>query len=149
MSAYPPFLPPSLLPSLPSTALGASALCSYGLVSNINYCGTLCASFIIFTKKYNVSPLAPGQWKTFLGVYGTLWVGMNFFRPLRVWLALGITPIFDKCVENIRTKLNVKKGVALGITIFLVNICGTFSFLGTGLYLSSLYTGVPLFPPKL
>lgn len=130
-------------------ALGASALCSYGLVSNINYCGTLCASFIIFTKRYNVSPLARGQWKTFLGVYGTLWVGMNFLRPLRVWLALGITPIFDKCVERIRERLNVKKSVALGITIFLVNICGTFSFLGTGLYLSSLYTGVPLFPPKL
>ncbi|TFJ86774.1 hypothetical protein NSK_001862 [Nannochloropsis salina CCMP1776] len=129
-------------------ALGASALCSYGLVSNINYCGTLCASYIIFTKKYNISPFAAGQWKNFLAVYGTLWAAMNFLRPLRVWIALGVTPYFEKIVETIRTKLNVKKSVALGITIFLVNVCGTFSFLGAGLYLSSLYTGVPLIPPR-
>ncbi len=129
-------------------ALGASAVCSYGLVSNINYCGTLCASYIIFSKKYSVSPFAPGQWKNFLAVYGTLWISMNFLRPIRVWLALGLTPYFDQLVEKIRAKFQVKKSVALGITIFLVNICGTFSFLFTGLYLSSLYTGIPLFPPR-
>lgn len=129
-------------------ALGASAVCSYGLVSNINYCGTLCASYIIFARKYNISPLAPGQWKPFLTIYGGLWAAMNFLRPVRIWLALGLTPYFDKVVEKIRVKFQVQKSVALGITIFFVNVCGTFAFLGSALYASSVYTGVPIFPPK-
>ena len=74
---------------------------------------------------------------------------MNFLRPIRLWLALGLTPYFDKLVDRIKDKLGVKRGTAFGITVFLVNICGTLTFLTTGLYLSSLYTKIPLFAPKL
>lgn len=136
-------------PTLSNAATGASAVCSYGLVSNLNYCGTLCAAKIIFEKKHAVSPFAPGQWKPFLAIYGGLWVTMNFVRPLRVWIALGLTPYFDRFVERIRSRFGVRKAVALGITIFFVNVVGTFAFLGTGLYLSSVYTGVPLVIPFL
>lgn len=129
--------------------LGVSAVLSYGLISNLNYCGTLCAAKIIFEKKNGVSPFAPGQWKAFLAIYGGLWAAMNFVRPLRVWLALGLTPYFDKLIQKISAKFGVKKSVALGITVFFVNILGTFAFLGTGLYLSSVYTGVPLVLPFL
>lgn len=109
----------------------------------------MCAAKIIFEKKNGVSPFAPGQWKAFLAIYGGLWAAMNFVRPLRVWIALGLTPYFDKLVERIRLRCSVKKSVALGITIFVVNVLGTFAFLGTGLYLSSLYTKVPLVLPFL
>lgn len=107
----------------------------------------LCAAKVIFEKKNGISPFAPGQWKEFLTVYFGLWAAMNFVRPLRVWLALGLTPYFDKIVDRIRSKFGVKKPVALGITIFFVNVLGTFAFLGTGLYLSSVYTKVPLVLP--
>lgn len=73
---------------------------------------------------------------------------MNFVRPLRVWLALGLTPYFDKLIQKISENFGVKKAVALGITVFFVVLC-TFAFLGTGLYLSSVYTGVPLVSPFL
>ena len=72
---------------------------------------------------------------------------MNFLRPVRVWIALGLTPYFDGVVDRIRRRFGVRKPVALGITIFFVNVVGTFAFLFTGLYLSSLYTKVPLVLP--
>jgi len=50
-------------------------------------------------------------------------------------------------VERIRRRAGVQKSVALGITIFVVNVMGTFAFLGAGLYLSSVYTKVPLVLP--
>lgn len=50
-------------------------------------------------------------------------------------------------MERLRGQFHVKKSIALGITIFFVNVLGTFAFLGTGLYLSSVYTGVPLLLP--
>jgi hypothetical protein len=37
---------------------GASAVCSYGLVSNINYCGTMIASWLIYVKRHGVSPFS-------------------------------------------------------------------------------------------
>ena len=49
-----------MIPS-PTACSGASAVCSYGLVSNLNYCGTLVCSKIIFEKRNGISPFAPGQ----------------------------------------------------------------------------------------
>lgn len=41
------------------------------------------------------------QWKNFLTVYGALWVAMNFLRPVRIFLSVGLTPYFDKVVETV------------------------------------------------
>lgn len=41
--------------------VGASAVCSYGLVSNVNYCITVMIAWVISAKKTGLSPLAPGQ----------------------------------------------------------------------------------------
>ena len=50
--------------------MGLSALLSYGWVSNMSYAVTLSLSWFIHTKRTGLSPLAEGQWKPFLAVYG-------------------------------------------------------------------------------
>ncbi len=51
----------------------------------------LCAAKIIFEKRNGVSPFAPGQWKSFLAIYGGLWAAMNFGACVRA-------PSFFVCV---------------------------------------------------
>lgn len=67
-----------------------------------------------FIQKTGLSPLAPGQWKNFLAVYAGFWVVNNFIRPLRVGLALAISPYFDKVVLAFENRLKVNKTVAVG-----------------------------------
>ena len=50
--------------------MGLSALLSYGFVSNMSYAVTLSLSWFIHSKRTGLSPLAEGQWKPFLAVYG-------------------------------------------------------------------------------
>jgi hypothetical protein len=59
-------------------ALGASALLSYGFVSNINAVTLLIISWVSFAKSTGLSPLAPGQWKAYLVRCAPL----GFFPPL-------------------------------------------------------------------
>merc|ERR1712146_206545 len=130
-------------------SLGASAVCSYGLVSNINYCGTMIASWVIHGRRTGLSPLAPGQWKEFLVVYGALWAGMNFLRPLRIWLSMFVTPFFDKVTATIQEKTGLNKRISFFLTVFLLNICGTLTFVSSGLVIATRIAKVPLFPPKV
>lgn len=44
--------------------------------------------------------------------------------------------------EQIRTKTGLKKAVAFGLTVFLVNVCGTLSFLTLGLTITTRVAGV-------
>eukprot|EP00952_Eustigmatos_sp_NYUAD-ZCMA_P011798 47730-Eustigmatos_ZCMA.PRE.1 len=56
------------------------------------------------------------QWKGFLAIYGGLWAAMNFLRPIRFWISVGLTPYFDKIVDTIRVRLGVSKRVAFAAT---------------------------------
>merc|ERR1712070_307934 len=130
-------------------SLGASAVCSYGLVSNINYCATMITAWIIHGRRTGLSPLAPGQWKEFLVIYGALWAGMNFLRPLRIWLSMFVTPFFDRVTDTIQDKTGLNKRISFLLTVFFLNICGTLTFVSSGLVVATRIANVPLFPPKV
>ena len=126
--------------------LGLFTLMSYGWVSNVSYITCLIISWIIHGKEYNLSPLAPGQWKFFLTIYAALWAANNVLRPFRVTFALFLAPYFEKWVDNVEKRTNFKRATATAIVIFLFNICGTVSYLVGGLVLATKIAGVPLLP---
>ena len=95
-----------------------------------------------------MSPLFPGQWKKFLGVYAGFYVVSNFLRPFRVALAVAIGPYFDRFVLYIKRKTGLPKSVAIFATVFIVNFLGTLALMGGLISLASLVSGVPIFPPK-
>lgn len=129
--------------------MGLSALLSYGFVSNISYCVTVSMAWYGFSVKTRLSPLAPGQWKGFLAVYAGFYVFNNFIRPMRLALSVAVTPYFDKAVDAVQRKTKLNKKVAIGIVVFLANICGTTSLMSLGVYIASLLAGIPIFPSKV
>lgn len=129
--------------------MGLSCLLSYGFVSNMSYVVSVSVAWFGFTKKTGLSPLAPGQWKPFLAVYAGFYVFNNFVRPIRFGLSVGVARYFDTAVNYIQRKTKVSKGFAIGIVVFLANICGTCSLMALGISLAASLTGVPVFPPKL
>mmetsp|Transcript_8036 Transcript_8036/g.11643 ORF Transcript_8036/g.11643 Transcript_8036/m.11643 type:complete len:243 (+) Transcript_8036:189-917(+) len=128
--------------------MGLATMLSYGFVSNMNSCITVGISWFAFSKKTQLSPLAPNQWKPFLAVYAGFYVASNFLRPFRVALSVGVGPYLDSFLQSVQKRMKVSKGVAVGITVFFFNIILTTSFMAFSVVAASVLAGVPPFPGK-
>jgi hypothetical protein len=92
-----------------------------------------------------MSPLAPGQWKGFLAVYAGFFVFNNIIRPVRLAVAVGVTPYFTRFINGLQNRLKVNRTVAIGLTVILANIVGTITFMSAGILLAAALAGVPVF----
>jgi hypothetical protein len=100
-------------------------------------------------RQTGLSPLAPGQWKPFLAVYAGFFVFNNIIRPVRLAVAVVVSPYFDRFINGIQNRLQVSRGIAIGSTVILVNLFGTIAFMSAGILLAGAAAGVPVFAPKL
>jgi hypothetical protein len=57
-----------------------------------------------------------------------------------------LAPAFERIIDAIQKKTGFKRPVATGITVFLINFCGTISLLVGGLTLATAAAKVPLLP---
>lgn len=128
--------------------MGVATVLSYGMISNLSYAILISISWYAFAVKTKLSPLAPGQWKPFLGVYTGFWVFNNIIRPARVGISVAVAPALDKLVLFVQNRLKVSKPLAITITVIIVNIVGTILLMTGGIALASILAGVPIFPPK-
>lgn len=118
---------------------------SYGFVSNVNAMLLTCTSVYIAMKRTGMSPLTSKvALKQFGLSYAGLWVVSNFLRPVRISIALALSPIFDRFVQQIQDRLGCKKQTAVACTVFLANVVGSFTLLFLGLGLASALTNVPV-----
>ena len=126
--------------------LGMSVLLSYGFVSNVSQITTVIIAWCIHGKTSRFSPLSPGQWKGFLAIYAGLWAANNFLRPARVSLSIIISPWLQKLVDKIESYSKLSRSQSVFLTVFLVNVVGTISYLVLGLTLVTRLLGLPLLP---
>jgi hypothetical protein len=126
--------------------LGLNVLLAYGFVSNVSYVTCIISAWVAHGKRTGLSPLVPGQWKSYLAIYVGLWAANNVLRPLRFSLSLVLSPSFEKFVAHIQRKTQVNRSAAIAAVVFLVNVCGTLSFLFGGLFLATSIARVPLLP---
>lgn len=124
--------------------LGLYALLSYGFVSNFSYITCVIIAWCIHGKATGLSPLAIDQWKGFLAVYTGLYVANNFLRPARFGVSVLLAPKFEDLIIFIMKKTGLQRPYAVGLTVFLVNFCGTISYLVGGLIITTRLLGVPL-----
>ena len=107
----------------------------------------LIISWVSFAKSTGLSPLAPGQWKAYLLAYTALYAVIgNGLRPVRFSLSVAITPVFDRFVAFLQRRFSIAKPVAFGMCVFLVNVCGTCTYLALGLRVVTAVLGLPLLP---
>ena len=127
-------------------AMGTAALLSYGAVSNLSTSILVSIAWYTFSAKSGLSPLAPGQWKGFLAVYGGLWVMNNFLRPLRIGAAAAVAPVLDRFVGKLQSKFGISKAKGFALAVFVINVFGTITIMSGGIAAASLFSGVSVFP---
>lgn len=126
--------------------LSTSVLPAYGAVGSV--CGSTAVScaWYIASCKTGLSPLAPGQWKAFLNVYGGFFVVLNLIRPLRFAMALFVSKYYERIVDAMFERFDCSKATAVGLSVFFVNFCGGTAFLTGGIVSASCLSGVPIWP---
>ena len=127
-------------------ALGGAALLSYGLISNLFYVSSLLGAMYTACKLHAASPLiSKPAMQTFVTTYFGLWMIQNFLRPARMGLSVAISPQTDKIVEFFRRYVpGNRKSLAFALTVFCVNVLGTFAYMFGGFFLITTITGVPI-----
>jgi len=128
-------------------SLGASVLLSYGFVSNVNACTLVTIAWVICGTTTGLSPLAAGNWKAFLGIYGGLYLSFgNLLRPIRASIAIAISPLFEKFVNFLQKRLKVGRRAAFGVTVLLVNVIGSITYFALAIMGACLVFRAPLLP---
>lgn len=137
---------------------------------------TIALAWGTFCQSSGLSPLVPGQWPKFLAVYVGIYATLGtLLRPVRMAIAIGLTPKFSKFVTAIQDKLpfrssrpKLNRGLgalftrlplfanhplfahclfaALACVSFMGNFVCTLVIIGLGIWLSSIFTGVPAIP---
>lgn len=127
-------------------SLGSACLLSYGFVSNVFYVTSLMLATYTAVKTTGASPLVNSlSMKTFASSYFGLWMIQNFLRPARFAFSIAISPGTDKIVEFFRKYVpNNNKKAAFALTVFCINVVGTFAYMFAGFGLIYALTGVPL-----
>jgi hypothetical protein len=128
---------------------GAGAFLSYSCVSNISTVTCLAIAWISHCKLFHVSPLSPGRWKAYLLMYAGIYGANNALRPLRITLAVALAPVFTSLIRAVQNGLRLGRKQALFVSIFLVNVVGTLTYLSAAILAAARITGVPIWPLKI
>jgi hypothetical protein len=128
---------------------GVGAFLSYSCVSNISTVTCLAIAWISHCKLFHVSPLFPGRWKAYLLMYAGIYGANNALRPLRITLAIALAPAFTSLILAVQTRLRLSKKQAVFVSIFLVNVIATLTYLSTAILAAARITGVPIWPMKV
>jgi len=116
---------------------------TYNMISNINGSVTLSAAWYIASMKTGVSPLAPGQWRSLLAAYASLYVVAALIRPFRIAVALGATHKMEELLQYMQKRMGCTRTNAIG-TVFAFGVVLWLTCCAAGVTLASALAGVPI-----
>mmetsp|Transcript_63020 Transcript_63020/g.186156 ORF Transcript_63020/g.186156 Transcript_63020/m.186156 type:complete len:242 (-) Transcript_63020:632-1357(-) len=127
--------------------LGVAFALSYSIISNINGSITLSIAWFMSSKKTSLSPLAPGQWKSLLASYGTMYAFIQLLRPFRVAAAVAMSKLSKEFLEQTQDKFDCSRGVAIMFQ-YLLGLVAWVAVASVGIVLASTSSGVPIFSTR-
>jgi predicted lysophospholipase L1 biosynthesis ABC-type transport system permease subunit len=126
--------------------VAAGAFAAYGVISNLNAGVLVTMSWLTVVKQTGLTPLDPGMWPRFLGIYAGLYVAIgSVLRPLRLTAALAAAPFFNTALDKLQQMFRVNKAVAFGIILACIAV-SSFTVISCMLVLAG---GFPNGPPPL
>ena len=90
-----------------------------------------------------LSPLQPGQWKPFLGLYAGFYAVNSLLKPVRLVVALSVAPHTESLLQSLQQTTGDSRKAAVGCGIALLATTSA-AMMATGIGLASVSSGVPL-----
>jgi len=126
------------------SSMGVGFALSYGILSVMNGAISLSMAWYISSIRTGLSPLAPGQWKSLLAAYGTLYTAIQVLKPVRVAAAIAMSKFSLGFLRWKQSKLNCSRGQAIAMQYSLGWLAwGCLTTIGVSY--ASVLSGVPIF----
>eukprot|EP00210_Caulerpa_lentillifera_P000486 g469.t1 len=109
-------------------SLGIGAILSYSFLSNVNSGICFTVAWLTHVKQTGTMPFAAGQWKKFVAIYVGLWTVYSFLRPLRIALAIALTPFVNRMMDYLVQKLAIQRRQAFFVLLIALFIFTVSSF---------------------
>lgn len=123
--------------------LGIDFGLTYNMISNVNGSITLSTAWYIASMKTGISPLAPGNWRSLLAAYASLYVVAALIRPFRIAFAIGVTHKMEHFLQYVEKRIGCTRTNAIGM-VFAFGIVLWLTCCAAGVTLASTLAGVPL-----
>ncbi|CAB9506366.1 expressed unknown protein [Seminavis robusta] len=123
--------------------LGVTFALSYSILSQINASISLSMAWYLSCKRTGLSPLAPGQWKSLLTSYASLYAVLTVLRPFRVAAAVAMSKLSKEMLEATEQKLDCSRSAAIAFQ-YALGWIAWLCLASTGVAIASLVTGVPI-----
>ena len=101
-----------------------------------------------YVPQTGLSPFAPGQWKSLLAAYGSLYIVAALMRPIRIAVALGATHKMEHFLQHVQKRIGCTRPSAIGMT-FAAGVVLWLSCCAGGVTLASTLAGVPIWKYSL
>lgn len=124
--------------------LGVGFGLSYAILSVINGSVTLSVAWYLSAKRTGLSPLIPGQWKSLLGAYGTLYAFVQILKPFRVAAAIAMANRSQKFLDQTQEKLNCSRRIAMAVQ-YTMGWMAWLVMSSMGICIASILSGTPIF----
>eukprot|EP00980_Cylindrotheca_fusiformis_P021211 scaffold8150_cov118-Cylindrotheca_fusiformis.AAC.20 len=125
------------------SSLGVTFALSYSFLSQVNGSITLSVATYLSMRRTGLSPLAPGEWKSLLAAYGTIYAAVQVLRPFRVAAAVAMSKLSREFLEATEEKLDCDRRTAV-VVQYALGWVAWFAVATAGVSLASLATGVPI-----
>lgn len=102
---------------------GLGAFCAYGILSNLNAGVLIVIAWLGVVKKLGVTPLDasnPQAAGLFAASYAALYLTSNLMRPVRLSLAIGAAPFFNRFLDGVQRRLRLSRPAAFGVMLFMI-----------------------------
>lgn len=107
----------------------ATFLVAYNVIANVGLAGSIALAWGVSCHRTGLSPLAPGMWTSYLATLTTLGTVMSpLLLPVRVLLAIAITPSYRRLVSALQGSLPLrsKPGLNRVLALLVVWLAGGF-----------------------
>jgi hypothetical protein len=102
---------------------GLGAFCAYGILSNLNAGVLIVIAWMGVVKKLGVTPLDashPQAAGAFAAAYAALYLTSNLMRPVRLSLAVGAAPFFNRFLDSVQRSLRLSRPTAFGVMLLMI-----------------------------
>lgn len=124
---------------------GFAAMAAFALVSNAQLATAFSTAWFLHASRTGLSPLAVGQWKSFLPLYTGLSATAKVFMPLTLGVALVLAPHFQDVFDWIHQRLRLPKVVAMASVTLVAGLGVMAAIIAPGILVTSAVTGVSVF----
>lgn len=125
-------------------SMGTAAFSSYAFVQNAQMAAGFGVAWFLHASRTGLSPVAAGQWKSFLALYAGLSAAARTLTPVYIAAGIALAPAFQRLMNTFRHRWGWSKAATVAAVLTIPSTAVIFAVGVPGVALAAAMAGVPI-----